>query len=80
MKKYCRFLLGARFFKNFIEQIKWMDACKKIHHTPRPNNNQKSTLVMAESTLRISVVSVKTKLVKTKLVKTTNPKMYARIM
>ena len=51
MKNYCHFLLGARFFKNFIEQIKWMDACKKIHRTPRPNNNQKSTL--------------KTKLVKT---------------
>ena len=74
MKKYCRFLLGARFFKNFIEQIKWMDACKKIHLTPRPNNNQKSTLVMTENTPPIVAG-----LAKTRLVKTTDHK-YARIM
>ena len=50
MEKYCHKLLGARFFKNFLKQIKWMDACKKIHNTPTPNNNQKSTLVMTEKT------------------------------
>ena len=70
MEKYCRFLLGARFFKNFIEQIKWMDACKKTHNAPKSNPNQKSNLVMAE----------KKKSTGDDLVKATDPKMYVRII
>ena len=62
MKKNCRFLLGARFFKNFIEQIKWMDACKKIHITPVPKDNYKSTL---ENTPPIVADLAKTRLVET---------------
>ena len=62
MEKYCRSLLGARFFKNFMQQIKWMDACKKIHNTPGPNNNHKSTL---ENTPPIVADLAKTRLVET---------------
>ena len=37
----------------------------KIHNTPRPNNNQKSTLVMTENTPPIVAGLAKTRLVKT---------------
>ena len=66
MEKYCRFLLIVKQrIKSFKKQ--WVDACKKIHNTPRPNNNQKSTFVTTEHTPPV-------------VVKTTNHKMYARIM
>ena len=73
MEKYCRFLLIVKQrIKSFKKQ--W-DACKKIHHTPRPNNNRKSTLVMKENTPPIVAG-----MAKSRLVKTTDHKMYARIM
>ena len=73
MEKYCRFVLIVKQrIKSFKKQ--W-DACKKIHHPPRPNNNRKSTLVMKENTPPIVAG-----LAKSRLVKTTDYKMYARIM
>ena len=73
MEKYCRFLfIVKQRIKSFKKQ--WVDTCKKNHHTPRPNNNQKSTLVMTENTPPIAAG-----LAKTRLVKTTDHK-YARIL
>ena len=64
MEKYCRFLLIVKQrIKSFKKQ--WVDTCKKNHHTPRPNNNQKSTLVMTENTPPIVADLAKTRLVKT---------------
>ena len=73
MEKYCRFLLIVKQrIKSFKKQ--WVDACKKIHNTPRPINNQKSTLVVTENTPPIIA-----DLAKTRLVRTTDHK-YARIL
>ena len=74
MEKYCRFLLIVnQRIKYFKKQ--WVDTCKKIHNTPRPNNNQKSTLVVKDN-----ILPIVDGLTKTRLVKTTDHKMYARIM
>ena len=62
MEKYCRFLLIVKQrIKSFKKQ--WIDDCKKIHNTPRPDNNQKSTLVMKENTPPIVAGLAKTSLV-----------------
>ena len=53
---------------------KYARILAKIHNSPRPNNNQKSTLVMTENTPPIAAG-----LAKTRLVKTTDHK-YARIL
>ena len=62
METYCRFLLIVnQRIKSFKKQ--WVDACKKIHNTPRPINNQKSTLVVTENTQPIVTGLAKTSLV-----------------
>ena len=53
-----------------MQQIKWMEACKKVHNTPGPNNNHKSTI---ENTPIVA------DLAKTRLVETTDHKYVIRM-